>query len=436
MNKVWAVSTREYRTNVRSKGFLIGVILMPILMLGSVLVQVMVQKRGDSSIKRLAVVDHSGRMFNELHEAAAARNEKDIFDPETRRQMSAKFELFEMPPAQDRRAQLLELSDRVRKEEFYAVVEIDPNIFTPGAAADAKLVRYYTNKSTYRDLPEWLSKVIGERVRSVRFMSAGLDPVVVREALTPVSIESFGLLSTTATGEIKEAEESNIFAGFMAPFVVMMLMWMLLMIGVQPLLHGVLEEKMQRISEVLLGSMRPFDLMLGKLLGHTLVAMTLLGIYAIGGYGVAMYYGKTDMVDPALLAWFVVFLTLAMFMYGSMFLAAGACCNELKEAQSLIMPVMFPMIIPLFFLMPIIRDPTGLLSTVLSLVPLTAPMIMTMRHAMEAPVPAWQTPVAIIGCLGLALACVWAAGRIFRVGLLMQGKPPKIGEMIKWAIHG
>lgn len=467
MRKTWAVAMREYRTNVRSKGFIVGVILMPVFMSGSVLVQTLVAKRGDSSVKRVAVIDRTGSLFVPLHDAAEQRNKSDIFDAETGKQMEPSYEMVEIPPNEtDRQGQLLDLSDRVRSGEFFAFVEINRGVLDapPDAALQAKpeassvassvaadgvatagplkpqdaggAISYYSNRETYRELPEWLSFVIGNRVRAARFVRSGLDAETVMRALAPVKLDSFGLLSRTQTGEVKGGEASNAAASFMVPFFVMMMMWMLLMIAVQPLLHGVLEEKMQRISEVLLGSVRPFDLMMGKLIGHAFVALTLLGIYAVGGIAVASYYGKLDMVNPALVGWFAFFLAMAIFMYGSMFLAAGACCNDVKEAQSLIMPVMFPMIIPMFFLVPIIRDPGGGIATALSLFPLTSPMIMTMRQSMEVPVPLWQAPAALAGCALVTIFCVWAAGRVFRVGILMQGKPPKLGQIMSWAIRG
>lgn len=459
MRKIWAVAMREYRVNVRSKGFLVGVILMPLFMGGSVIVQTIMEKRGDSSVKEVAVIDHTGSLFEQLSEAARNRNETEVFDSETGKQMEPTFKLSEIEPANgDRQAQLLDLSEKVRAGELFAFVEIENSVFGEkprqaaagaGNSRDASKIengdkggeavcdiRYYSNQNTFRDLPEWLHYVIGERVKTARFSRAGLDPQVVMHALAPVSIDRYGLVTRTQSGEIKEAEEANIASSFLIPFFVMMMMFMLLMVAVQPLLQGVLEEKMQRISEVLLGSVRPFELMLGKLIGHTFVAMTLLGIYAAGGYFVARHYNMTEMVDPKLVAWFLFFLTLAIFMYGSMFLAAGACCNDVKEAQSLMMPVMFPMILPMIFLVPILRDPSGGIATGLSLFPLTSPLIMTMRQAMEVPVPLWQAPAALLGCGLVTLLCVWAAGRVFRVGLLMQGKPPKLAEIMKWAIRG
>jgi ABC-2 type transport system permease protein len=215
-----------------------------------------------------------------------------------------------------------------------------------------------------------------------------------------------------------------------------MFMFMGLMVTTQSLLHGVLEEKMQRIAEVLLGSIPPFQLMMGKLLGLMFVVFTLLGIYFTVGYFVADRLDRIGLIEPRVLAWFLGFLVLGIFMFGSMFLAVGSCCNDVKESQSLMMPLMFPMMLPMFMLMPVIQAPNGTLATVMSIIPIWAPMIMVMRLATPVVVPYWQPPVAIIGCLLTMLFSVWAAGRIFRIGFLLQGKPPKITDLVRWAVRG
>ncbi|MBK8271219.1 MAG: ABC transporter permease [Planctomycetes bacterium] len=458
MSKIWSVALREYRVNVRSKGFLVGVILMPVFMGGGIGLQALMEKRGDTSIKTVAVIDRTGELFDSLLEAAERRNKSEIFDSKTGKQKEPTYVLVkEEATAEDAAGRRLALSDKVRDGSLFAFVEIEPSVFEhmPGpTSTDAGIsrratklnaggdavsgcdIRYYSNQNTYRDLPEWLHYTIAERVKAARFAKAGLDPNVVWGALAPVSIDRLGLITRAESGEIKEAEEANIASSFLIPFFVLMLMFMLLMVGTQPLIHGVLEEKMQRISEVLLGSMRPFELMMGKLVGHTIVAMTLLAIWGLGGFALLRYNDMTHLIELRLAGWFLFFLTIAVFMYGSLFLAAGSCCNDIKETQSLIMPVMFPMIIPMMMIPLLIRDPSGQIATFFSLFPLTAPMIMTMRLAMEVPVPWWQAPVALVSCVLMTMLCVWAAGRVFRVGLLMQGKPPKLADIMKWAIRG
>jgi ABC-2 type transport system permease protein len=204
----------------------------------------------------------------------------------------------------------------------------------------------------------------------------------------------------------------------------------------QPLLNGVLEEKMARIAEVLLGSVPPFQLMLGKLLGYVGVAVTLVAVYLVGGFIVADYFGYADIIPAHLLVWFMVYQCLAILMFGSMFLAIGACCNDIREAQNLMLPVWLILCIPLLTLQLVIEHPDSLFSVLLSLFPPATPLVMVPRMAIPPGAPLWQPVVGVVGTLITTALCVWVSGRIFRIGLLLQGKPPKIREMIRWAVRG
>jgi len=123
-------------------------------------------------------------------------------------------------------------------------------------------------------------------------------------------------------------------------------------------------------------------------------------------------------------------------MFGSMFLAAGSCCNDFKEAQNLVLPIWLPMVIPFFFMSTVLKHPDSLFSVLLSLFPPATPMLMILRMAIPPGVPWWQPALGVVGTFLTAVLCVWAAGRIFRVGLLMQGKPPKITDMARWLVRG
>jgi ABC-2 type transport system permease protein len=204
----------------------------------------------------------------------------------------------------------------------------------------------------------------------------------------------------------------------------------------QPMLTGIIDEKMQRISEVLLGSVQPFQLMLGKLIGYVGVAVTLVGIYLLGGYLLARYYGYADLVPFHLLGWFLVFQCLAIIMYGSLYLAVGACCNDFREAQNLMMPILLMLMIPLFTLQQILSLPNSPFSVVVSLIPPFTPLIMMVRMALPPGPPLWQPIVGIVGSLLMTLLCVWAAGRVFRIGLLLQGKAPKMSQLVRWVFQG
>jgi ABC-type Na+ efflux pump permease subunit len=201
-------------------------------------------------------------------------------------------------------------------------------------------------------------------------------------------------------------------------------------------LQGVVEEKMQRISEVLLGSVRPFPLMLGKLLGTVGVATTLAVVYLGSSFIAARYYGFGDYLSPRVLLWFLAFQTLGVLMFGSLFISVGAACTNTQETQTMLMPVMLLAMLPMFVMIHVIQEPDSTLATVFSLIPTATPMLMTVRVAVPPGVPTWQPLLGIGLVLVTTLLCVYAAGRIFRVGLLMQGKGASFADLLRWVVRG
>jgi ABC-type Na+ efflux pump permease subunit len=137
-------------------------------------------------------------------------------------------------------------------------------------------------------------------------------------------------------------------------------------------------------------------------------------------------------VPPSLIAWFLVFLVLAMLLYGSVSMAIGAACNDVKDAQNLMLPVMLPLMLPMMTLLPVIQSPSSPLSVGMSLFPPATPLVMLLRVALHPPAPVWQVATGAALTLVTTMFCIWAAGRIFRVGLLMQGKSASLAQMVRW----
>ena len=216
----------------------------------------------------------------------------------------------------------------------------------------------------------------------------------------------------------------------------MMLMLMVVMVGASPLVQSVLEEKMQRIAEVLLGSIPPFQLMMGKLLGTVGVSLTISAVYLGGTYAALSYLGYANFFPTHLLVWFIVYQALAVLMFGAVFIAVGAAVSDLKESQSMLMPVMVLIMAPFFVWTSVLKAPTATFSVVVSLIPPATPMLMLLRQGIPPGVPIWQPIVGVLGVLLTTVVIIFAAGRIFRVGILMQGKGAKFSEMLRWALRG
>jgi len=221
-----------------------------------------------------------------------------------------------------------------------------------------------------------------------------------------------------------------------APLVLPMLMFLMIMMGAVPLLNAVVEEKSQRIAEVVLGSAEPSQFMAGKVVGGVGVSLTGSAVYIVGGIIALRQLGLSEYVPYRILPWFVAYMLMAIVMLGSVYLAFGSACNDAQEAQSLMLPAMLPVMVPMFVMVPVLREPDSLFATLLSLVPPFTPMLMLIRMAVREGVPIWQQILGLGGMIAAAALAVWAAGRIFRVAILMQGVPPKMGNLFRWAFRG
>ncbi|MAG55103.1 MAG: hypothetical protein CMJ83_02310 [Planctomycetes bacterium] len=424
-SKVLRVARNEYLNTVRTKAFIISVIVMPLFMGGSVVVQAFLHDRKDLTDRRVAVVDRTGRLFERLATAADGRNDKAIWSEEgaVREQTDARWLL---ESASDDEAAL---SDRVRADELFAYVIIPPNVIeAPGKAA----VAYHTNTPTYEGLPRWLGNLLNEEIRRERFAAANLDQDTVERLVLRVPLRKFGLVEMTAEGVVKEAEEVNEIANFAVPLGAMMLLFLLVMMAGPMLLNNVLEEKMQRISEVLISSVSPFELFLGKLVGTVFVSWTLAVLYLGGVAFLAHRFEFAHLIPGSLYLWFAFFHLAALFIFGSIFSGLGAACSELRDAQAMMMPAMVIVMIPMFTWVAVIQAPDSTFSTALSLFPPATPFIMLVRLAVPPGPAAWEIIAAVVLTIAFSVACVWAASRIFRVGVLSQGQAPSFRKLFGW----
>jgi ABC-2 type transport system permease protein len=438
MRKILKLAVREYNAALRTKATVIMVVLMPILMGSGVIAMKLLEHQVDTSDRRIAVVDHSGVIASFLVQAAQERNQAEIRDSATGKQIQPAYIIEPVPPRDDAPdAQRLELSNRVRHRELHAFVEIGPDVVHPGRDVASCRIEYHAENAIMDEARGWLDGVINSRLRNLRIAEAGLNEATVNRLMHPISVESLGLVSVNAaTGGITQAEHSNEGLALALPMVTMMLMFLMITVGATPLINAVLEEKMQRIAEVLLGSVRPFQMMMGKLLGSVGVSLTVLAIYMGGGLVAAGYLGVLHYVPFHVLPWFLLYQIAAICLYGALFIAIGAACNDFKEAQSLMLPVWLIVMIPLFVWLNVVREPQSSFSTWMSLIPPCTPMLMLLRQTSPMGIPAWQPWAGLAGVAIFTTFCVWVAGRVFRVGILMQGKTPKLVDLVRWAVRG
>jgi ABC-2 type transport system permease protein len=428
MQKILTVASSEFSTLVRSKAFLITLILMPVIMLGSYLLMRATRNATDTNTRRFAYIDRSGLVGPVLEAAAKERNATAA-----ERAIPA-FEPIAVSPENKSEDELrIELSNRVRRAEVFAFVEIPANILDPDAGSE---VRYYSDHPSYNGLPDWLRATIGRGVLALRFHAASVDAPLVARLTRPTTVSSLGLFERRSGGAIKPAEQVDPFRAVGVPAVMMVLMFIVVMASAPQLLNSVIEEKMSRISEVLIGSVTPFELMMGKLLGCASVSLLLAGIYIAGGLVMAQTYGYAGAVTPEMAAWFILFLLLAVLLFGAIFIAIGAACSDLKDSQSMMTPVMVFVMVPVFTWGAVLKAPDSTLSLALSLMPTATPFLMLLRIALQPGPPLWQILLSVVLTTATTVLAVWSAGRIFRTGILMQGKSATVGEMIRWVKAG
>ena len=452
MRKTIVVAMREYQAAVRTKAFIVSLVAMPVLMGGSILVTQTLKDRVDTGDKQIAVLDRSGLLLEGLQAAAAERNAKDIFAREGGKRIAPRYLLEGADFGTDSptQEQLAEKCGEIRAGKLFALVVIGPDVQRvddiPPTTQTAKgfksggTIDVYSDATSFDEFNQWLRGKVNEIVHERRFAEAGLPKEKIDRALTYVPVEPRKPLQIdAATGEVEGGARKTEGADVMVPVITMFLMFMVITVGALPLMNSVLEEKMQRIAEVLLGSVQPFELMAGKLLGMVGVSMTILAVY-LGGAVLGMRNaGLGEFIPPnltSLVIWFVVFQALAVLMFGALFVAIGAACSDMKEAQSMLMPVWIVICIPMFVWFVVVREPASTFSTVLSLVPPATPMLMMLRTAAMPNIPLWQPLLGVVLVLLTTVFCIFVAGRIFRVGILMQGKGAKFTEMVRWALRG
>ncbi len=443
MHKILVVILREYRAAVQTKAFLFSLLMVPIIGAVAIGVQFMIARSAGDKTLPYAIIDRTGELRPAIEAALKTHNEVEGLDPVTKARTQPSFVVEFVAPSPDEPGAIVQqrvaLSERHARGEIEGFLEIGPDVYTAvdeGAPPDDRhSVRYQSEKEIERDFVRWAGRTVTAAVQERRFTMQGIAPDVVRmlQARIPQQIKGATRKNPT-TGEIEDATEESKIASSVLPAVLVMLMFFMVLLGAVPAMQSVVEEKQQRIAEVLLGSVPPFQLMLGKLLGLVLVTLTISIVYLGGGLVVANRFGLV--LPAALLAWFLVFLVLATLIYGSLFTAIGAAATDLKDTQSLQMPATMLLTMPTLLLSAVLRDPNGTVAVVASFFPFSAPLIMTARISATKGVPWWQPPLAAAEVLVLALACVWAAGRIFRIGLLMQGKRVRLRDLARWVVRG
>lgn len=341
------------------------------------------------------------------------------------------------------------LKDRVRRGELLAVAEFSEETLAPppppsaasapAASAPEKAsrekaasFRLFVAESVDSDNVRLVERRLGKAAVRVRAERAGLSGeqaiALVREPRAETTRARVG------GGEREDNEGLQEVRAQLIPGVFMMLIWVGAFSTGQMLLMSTIEEKSNRVMEVLLSAVSPLQLMTGKILGYGSVGLLIVTIYSSVGIGSLIAFALfTDLVQWSHLAYFAIFYLMAYSMISCIMAAVGSAVSDVREANTLVTPVMLVLMVPLMLWMPIAHDPNGPVATVCSFVPPAIPFAMILRIVSEEGVPTWQIILSIVWGYGCVLGMGWLAARIFRVGVLMYGKPPSPLELIKWA---
>jgi ABC-2 type transport system permease protein len=319
--------------------------------------------------------------------------------------------------------------------------DVEPLVVRPGAAphgAPAQAIEYWSANASEFSLRDAIERALNGEIRRREYLAHGLDGTVIRQVE-----QTHALVATLNPKKEKgrEAMDATDTIKQWAPSGFVYLLWLAIFIIIQMLLNNTIEEKSNRIIEVLLSSVTPGELMMGKLFGIAASGLTMVGAWLLALLGILSWKvgGASQLAGQLLLVikgsnllpLFAVYFLLGYFMYAALILSIGSVCNTIKEAQSYMSVLTMVMIVPLLTMTFIPKDPNGTLARVLSWIPVYTPFTMMNRATADPPL------IDLIGTLVLLLAAtaaaMWMAGKIFRIGILRTGQPPKLIEMLRWA---
>jgi len=310
--------------------------------------------------------------------------------------------------------------------------EIDIAVAVPTTVLKDGKAEYVTGETRNFNIFERITDVVSDAVVARRLAAEGFDFTRVKALTEPVKME---MSRVSATGEV---EEKNFLAEYGLVFVFVMILYMATLSWGITISRSIIEEKSSRVIEVVLSSVTPRDLMMGKLVGVGLAGMTQLAIWAVVGLAMSGYAATSSIamlasfeIPPAVFAYLMVYFLLGFALYSALFMTVGAACSTEQDAQQFQGLITLPMIVPLMTLILLIQNPGSGLAVTLSMIPLFAPMMMLARIILLEP-PMWQIALSMALLLvAIYLAIVFAA-RVFRVGILIYGKRPNLRELIHW----
>lgn len=426
MAKLWAIIKREYLERVRTKWFIFATVFGPIFFGAMIIVPAVLAKnsKGSSEFTNARIIDATT--------TGIGQRIAEIMNRE-RQPGSVAPQVVVVTPSE------LTAAESTATKQVMAK-QVSGYLVADERTLAGEVARYSGRNATSLGDMEKLRSAVKEALLSQRLESAGIDSRKVRDmTFIPLRLASERI---TDKGRGGSGTVSIIFAGAIA-----FLLYMSIVLYGQNVLRGVLEEKTTRVAEVVVSSVPAETLLAGKVLGVGAVGLTQQILWVITTvimfklrqpilqkFGVATMPFALPEISIGLALLLLLFFILGFIFYSSLYAAVGSSVNSEQEAQQAVQPMLILLVATAIFINPILLNPTSRLATVMSLLPFSAPIIMPLRLALGS-VPWYELAISLVGVGISCLAAMWFAARIYRVGLLMYGKRPSFGEMIRWASY-
>jgi ABC-2 type transport system permease protein len=425
MSKLILIIKREFIAKVKNKSFIVMTFLSPLLFVG-IAVFVGYLSTMKSDLKTIVIHDESGLFVDEFHS-------------------TDEIKYIDVTPLP-----IKIVKDSIIAESYEGLLVIPNRQINDSIQSD---IQYISNDSPSVIFIEEMQNFINKKITQINYSKAGLDTLAIQNAKSKVSIN---LQKASGEQSLKGLNEIKIVIGGAFGYLIMMF---IILYG-NMVMRSVIEEKTSRIIEIIISSVKPFQLMMGKIIGTSLAGIlqfliwATLGLSAIFVLSAVLHVpigaNATSAVDPVatsqltlyfqeilklpiatILISFLVYFIGGYFLYSSFYAAIGAAVDSETDSQQFLLPIIMPLILGVYIgFFTVINNPHGVVATTFSMIPLTSPIVMMMRIPFG--VPLWQIAVSV-GILFLTfVGCVWFAAKIYRVGILMYGKKPTYKELIKW----
>ncbi|MFN7928561.1 MAG: ABC transporter permease [Blastocatellia bacterium] len=416
MDKLLAIIKREYLVRIRSKGFLVGTILTPLLMAGIAFLPMLILGKGEHRTYQLVILDQT------KDAALSTQIEKRLTEENAK---SDRFEVRREAVTADKLdARQQELNQQIKENQLGGYVILRPDVLETGQVAErAKNPNDFAITGRIRSSLK--QAIVEERMRR-----AGISPEKVAEVSKDINIDFIN----------ERGERETPMAKWAMSFAMGIMLYISILVYGLYVMRGVIEEKQSRIIEVLLSSVKPFHLMLGKVTGIGLVSLTQVAIWMTSMFVIssvaaaqAIAFGgfQIPRIPLGMVAFMLIFLVLGYFLYSTLYAMIGAIVSSEEDGQQMQMPVTLLLVMPYILSSFVLSKPDGTMATILSMVPFFSPILMFMRITVQQP-PWWQIALSLVLLIGSIFGAVWIAARIYRIGVLMYGKRPSLPELMKW----